>query len=217
GDLVVVTQDGLDEIELALRACGRKLKSHLNKKETQKKTRAKFEIVRELLPQIAEKSASIVGKETPDLSRTITKIMNVVWVEDHLEYVDGKHRVTIRVHNYTPKRQKFNLHSIIPEGAMFGGCSSIRPTDIRNGGKVTWELKSIPSAQSKEIIFDLMGLDQEDYDENWIYVSGINPAHVIGADPLPGDWDLEEVPAAEVEPEDEEPDYDEAGEVLSDE
>jgi DNA topoisomerase-6 subunit B len=47
----------------------------------------------------------------------------------------------------------------------------------------------------------------------------------MGADPLPGDWDLQgvnftEVEAPEppaVEDEDEEPDYDEAGEELNDE
>jgi hypothetical protein len=46
---------------------------------------------------------------------------------------------------------------------------------------------------------------------------------VIGAEPLPGDWDVEklivtETPAEEVEvpEEEEEADYDEEGEVLSD-
>ena len=59
-----------------------------------------------------------------------------------------------------------------------------------------------------------------------MYVSGINPVDVMGADPLPGDWDLLGVNFTEIETpsieggkeeEEEEPDYDEAGEELNDE
>ncbi len=41
---------------------------HLNKRETKSKTRVKFEIVQEILPLIAQKSAKIVGKPVPKLS-----------------------------------------------------------------------------------------------------------------------------------------------------
>ncbi len=54
-----------EEIELALKTCGRSLKTHLNKKETKVKTKAKFDIVQVILPLIAEKSAKIVGKPVP--------------------------------------------------------------------------------------------------------------------------------------------------------
>ena len=54
-------------------------------------------------------------------------------------------------------------------------------------------------------------------------MSGINPGLVIGAEPLPGDWELnyaefegEEAPAAEPE-EEGEIDYDETEEALDDE
>ncbi|MDD1765295.1 MAG: DNA topoisomerase VI subunit B, partial [Methanomassiliicoccales archaeon] len=57
-----------EEVELGLKACGRRLKTHLNKKETKGKTKAKFEIVQEILPLIAEKSAKIVGKDVPSLN-----------------------------------------------------------------------------------------------------------------------------------------------------
>jgi len=45
---------------------------------------------------------------------------------------------------------------------------------------------------------------------------------VIGADPLPGDWDIDDLSVTEEEPEEEveeedEVDYDESGEVLNDE
>src|SRR3989475_274093 len=66
-------------------------------------------------------------------------------------------------------------------------------------------------------------LDATEYDESDIYVSGINPGLVIGAEPLPGDWELnyaefegEEAPASEAE-EEGEIDYDETEEALDDE
>ena len=75
-----------------------------------------------------------------------------------------------------------------------------------------------------EVCFDLKDLDHETYSETELYVSGINPVDVMGADPLPGDWDLAgvhftevEAPAQEkTEEAEDEPDYDEAGEDLTD-
>ena len=39
---------------------------------------------------------------------------------------------------------------------------------------------------------DFVTVFEGDFDEAEIYVSGINPVQVIGAEPLPGDWDLDE-------------------------
>lgn len=210
------------EIELALRICGRSLKTHLNKKETKSKTRVKFEIVQEILPLIAQKSAKIVGKPVPRLSGSITKIMNVVWVDDAVTFDRGKHRIRVSIYNYTPQSQKFNLHMVLPPGSFDYQGLQFFPTEVREDGKVSWELPKISSTERLDINFSLKGLNKEDYEENEIYASGINPVLIIGAEPLPGDWDVkglqitesEEAPA--VEEEEEEVDYDEAKEALND-
>jgi DNA topoisomerase-6 subunit B len=84
-------------------------------------------------------------------------------------------------------------------------------------------LRRLSSTAKAEISFDLNGLDAEGYEENELYASGINPIFVIGADPLPGDWDVGalaitevEAPEAVEEAEEEEVDYDEQVEVLND-
>jgi DNA topoisomerase-6 subunit B len=69
---------------------------------------------------------------------------------------------------------------------------SLKPKRIRKSGKMRWEPKAIPSTERLDITFKLKGLDQDDFDETELYVSGINPVQVIGAEPLPGDWDLDE-------------------------
>ena len=210
------------EIELALKICGRSLKTHLNKRETKSKTRVKFEIVQEILPLIAQKSAKIVGKPVPKLSGSITKIMNVVWIDDAVTFEKGHHRVRVSIYNYTPQSQKFNLHMVLPPGSFDYKGQQFFPSEVRDDGKVSWELPKISSTERLDINFSLNGLNKDDYDENEIYASGINPVFIIGAEPLPGDWDLkglqitesEEAPV--VEEEDEEVDYDESKEALND-
>lgn len=210
------------EIELALKICGRSLKTHLNKRETKSKTRVKFEIVQEILPLIAQKSAKIVGKPVPKLSGSITKIMNVVWIDDAVAFEKGHHKVRVSIYNYTPQSQRFNLHMVLPPGSFDYKGQQFFPSEVREDGKVSWELPKIASTERLDLNFSLQGLNKEDYDENEIYASGINPVFIIGAEPLPGDWDVkglqitesEEAPV--VEEEDEEVDYDESKEALND-
>jgi DNA topoisomerase-6 subunit B len=214
-----------EEIALALKACGRSLKIHLNKKDRKTKTRSKFEIVQVIIPLMAEKTAKIVGKPVPDLRGTLTKIMNVVWIDDAVTFAKGRHKVKVLVYNYTPKQQRFRLHTVLPRGCLDVESCNIKPIEVKDEEKITWELPKIASTAVCEVCFDLKGLDHEAYSETELYVSGINPVDVMGADPLPGDWDLAGVNFTEVEapvqekPEDaeEEPDYDEAGEDLNDE
>jgi DNA topoisomerase-6 subunit B len=212
------------EIELALRECGRRLKVHLNKKETKARTRTKFEIVQEILPMIAKKSAKIVGRPVPKLSGSITKIMNVVWVDDNVVFEKKRHKVKIIIYNYTPHSTRFNLHAVVPSGYLDRESMDPKPIEVKEDGKITWELRPIKSTETMEVKFELAGLDQELYEENELYASGIDPTLIIGADPLPGDWDVQRLQVTEVaapeaavaEEEEDEVDYDESKEVLSD-
>ncbi len=210
------------EIELALKICGRSLNTHLNNRETKSKTRVKFEIVQEILPLIAQKSAKIVGKPIPKLSGSITKIMNVVWIDDAVTFEKGRHRVRVSIYNYTPTAQKFNLHMVLPPGAFDYKGLQFFPTEVRDDGKVTWDLPKIASTERFDLNFALSGLNKDDYDENEIYSSGINPIFIIGAEPMPGDWDVKGLQITESEEspvpedEDEEVDYDESTEALND-
>lgn len=217
-----------EEIELALKACARRLKTHLNKAEKKSKARVKFEIVQDIIPMIAEKSAKIVGKPVPKLAGTITKIMNVVWIDDEVTFDKKKHHVLVTVYNYTPKSQGFHLHMVVPFDKIDPKSLALEPLEVREGNKVTWDIKRIASTEVFQMKFTIVGLTQEEYDENEVYVSGIDPASVIGVDVLPGDWDLEhlkitgELPvedeaAAPEEGEEGVVDYDEGTEVIKDE
>ena len=213
-----------EEIELALKACARKLKTHLNKAAKRSKTKVKFEIVQDIIPMIAEKSAKIVGKPVPKLAGTITKIMNVVWIDEEVKFEKNRHHISVKIYNYTPKSQSLHLHMLVPYDKIDPKTMKEKPIEMRDGNKVTWEIKRLSSTEIFELTYDLHGVPQEQYDENEVYVSGIDPASVIGVEVLPGDWDLEHLkiteegePEATEEGEEGEVDYDEGKEAIKDE
>jgi DNA topoisomerase-6 subunit B len=180
------------EIGLALRLCARNLKSHLNKQERKNKTHAKFEIVQEILPDMAEKVASHLNKPVPDLSRTITKIMNVVWVEPEVKKESKKLRtITYTVYNYTTQPRSIRLHAQVPKEAvnlsLFSGDYFL---DMNDEGKANWEIKDLAPSTSTKVTFELVGEMADTFDADDIYFSGLNPVIVMGAEMLPGDWGI---------------------------
>ncbi len=190
------------EVKLALRECARKMQHHLNKKERRKKTKEKFELITKILPEIAKKSASMLEKPIPSLERVITKIMDVVWIEDAIEYEDVKRDVQqtilegfretgcitkskIIVANYKNRPQRFDLYALIPSEALVG-VTEPKPEKITDN-YIKWSLPAIEPARKLEVSFELAGLNKGDFDENDLYISGINPEYVIGADKWEGD------------------------------
>jgi len=180
------------EIGLALRLCARNLKSHLNKMERKKKTHAKFEIVQEILPDMAQKVAEHLNRPVPNLDMTITRIMNVVWVEPKVKKENKKLRtITYTVYNYTTLPRSLMLHAQLPKEAVNLSLFSHQYfVDMNEEGKVNWEIKDLEPSKSTTISFELIGDMADTFDADDIFFSGLNPAMVMGADGLPGDWGI---------------------------
>ncbi len=193
------------EIKLAFRECARKVQRHINKKVRRVKTREKFELITKILPEIAKKSSDMLAKPIPSLDKVITKIMDVVWIEDLIEYekanakpvqstlFDDSSEIqeggwitksTVLVVNYKNKPQRFKLYAIIPEDAVVGTVTP-KPTKITQN-YIKWNLDSISPADKRDVYFELAGLEKGDFDENDLYIEDINPAYVIGADKWEG-------------------------------
>ena len=149
----------------------------------------------------------MLNKPVPSLDAVITKIMDVVWIEDVVEYekVDRKPVQTklpdgstesqpkqgvitksrIMIVNYKRNPQKFNLYAIIPKDAIVG---LVEPKPSKQTDNyLKWNLDSIPPANKVDIKFELAGLEKGDFDENDLYIENINPTYVIGADKWEGD------------------------------
>ena len=195
-----------NEIKLAFRECARKVQHHIKKKVRRAKTREKFDLITRILPEIAKKSAHMLDKPVPALDPIITKIMDVVWIEDAIEYekvtrapiqstLSGETpekkeggtitKSRILVVNYKRKPQKFKLYALIPEDAVVGTIEP-KPAKITSN-YIKWNLETINPANKIDINFELAGLEKGDFDENDLYIENINPSYVIGANKWEGD------------------------------
>jgi DNA topoisomerase-6 subunit B len=171
------------EIQLALRDCGRRMNAHIHKQKKYARMREKMEIIRKILPKIAEKSAAIVGKPVPDIEPIIARIMNNVLIDSEITYIaaDKRHQVALTVKNYTTTGKGFELLSELPQGAKVG---PVEPKAKQEGNRLVWDLKRIPPGEARKITYELIGLDQEAYDETELLVKGIDEELVIGAEAM---------------------------------
>ncbi len=180
----------VEEIERGLRDCARNLRTHLNKEKKRKKVKKKFTVVNDILPMIAQKSADLLGKEPPELDTSMTKIMGVVYIEKEYDWNDGRCEVKIDIMNYTPKKRELNVffEKPYPETELL----SSEPTPDHQGDHLEWKLEDLRSSEKTtlKLQFD-GGLEEEDLDGTDVYIEGVGETKLIGAEPLPDDWDIE--------------------------
>lgn len=171
------------EIRLSLQQCARRLKTHLSKKVKKEKAKNKFLLISKILPEIARKCAEILNKPVPPIDNVITQIMNIVWIDDEVVKKDGAVESRIRVMNYKDKKQKFVLYAEIPD-RKFVQAIEPEPLEVRDR-IIKWEVEVEP-AEKKEYVFRMDG-KEVDFDENNLYVLGIDPVNVVGAEKWEGE------------------------------
>lgn len=171
------------EIRLSLQQCARKMKSHLSKKEKKEKVKNKFLLISKILPEIARKSAEMVGKPVPSIDRIISRIMNIVWIEDEIVEKDGMLESRIRITNYKDTSQNFILYAEIPDKEKVAEVSP-EPVEVKEK-VIKWKINIKPS-EKVEYCFKL-NKDSYDFEENNLYISGINPVNVVGAEKWEGE------------------------------
>ncbi len=179
------------ELTLALQASARHLRTHISRKSRRDFASDKFAIIQRILPKLAEKTSHLVGKPIPDLTPVITRIMDVVNVETQLVSGEDGVRMPVEVTNYTPRSRVLELFVEIPPEEFALAKFEPAPEGTEPAlGRAWWTLpKLVPSGRTKlEVTFPAK-TDVEASDFDW-YVAGIDESHVLGADPLPGDWDV---------------------------
>lgn len=173
----------IEEIKLALRGLGRHIRSHVNKKDRRNKAKEKFRLVRTLLPEISDKASQILGLERPDLNVVISKIANVVFVDEEIKKQEDSILVTVKVFNYTTEKRSLRLYADPPVGEISTGASEWEISEINPSSEVSYDF---------EITGNIASYPGTDY-----YFTGINEIYVQGADPLPGDWGMGDLPYEE--------------------
>lgn len=179
------------EITLALQASARHLRTHLSRMSRREFATEKFAIIQRILPRLAEKTSHLVGKPVPDLTPVVTRIMDVVNVETRLETAATGVALPVEVTNYTPRPRVLELFlELSPD--LFAQASFDPAPDGADLalGRAWWTLpKLAPNGRTALTVQLPKGADVEVNDLDW-YVAGVDEARLLGADPLPGDWDV---------------------------
>lgn len=171
----------IEEARKAMLEMGRGLRKHLEKKKKMAKTKEKFELINDILPAIAKKSADILGKPVPDLAGSITKIMSAVISETETAWNKETKQtdVSITLFNYTSRTRAYTILATWPEknGAVMEGNETGGRKEAT--GVWAWKLESLQPGERTVIKYSLSGLERGDWTETDVFFRGAQD--VIGA------------------------------------
>ena len=112
-DAVADMPEILTEIDLGLKEVARKLRRYLSRQSVLSERREKEEIIRKILPRIAQKLSDVLEKELPDIGPVVAKIMGNLLVFRKVERNNGQLCVKIQVENHSEQLRSFKLHEVL--------------------------------------------------------------------------------------------------------
>ena len=172
------------EIRIAVQEVGRGLQNHLKKSKQRKKAQEKFDLINIILPEISRKSSEMLGRDEPDLSPVITRIMNAVFLEDEVSWDnDAKQNVcSVTIYNYTARARAYTILAKWPEGEGVRMVENPRGGRKETNGLWAWRLDTLNPGESAEIRFTVEGLTKGDWNEAEIFFRG--NGDIIGANKI---------------------------------
>ncbi len=112
-DAVADMPEILTEIDLGLKEVARKLRRYLSRQSLLTERREKEEIIRKILPRIAQKLSDVLEKDLPDIGPVVAKIMGNLLVFRTVERNNGQLCVKILVENHSEQLRSFKLHEVL--------------------------------------------------------------------------------------------------------
>ena len=173
-----------EETRKAMLEMGRGLRKHLEKKKKMAKTREKFELINDILPAIAEKSAKILERPVPSLSGSITKIMSAVICEETTIWNKETKQTDVKIilFNYTARARSYSLLVNWPEKENAEFAKNERGGRKEATGIWAWKLETLDPGEKAVIDYSLSGLEKGDWTETEVFFRGTQD--VIGATKL---------------------------------
>lgn len=171
----------IEEVRKAMLEMGRGLRKHLEKKKKMAKTQEKFELINDILPAIAKKSAQILDKPIPNLAGSITKIMSAVICETETAWNKETKLtdVSIKIYNYTARSRAYTILATWPEKS----AAIMKDNDAGGRKEATgvwaWKLDTLQPGENITISYSLAGLEKGDWTETDIFYRGSQ--EMIGA------------------------------------
>lgn len=171
----------MEEARKAMLEMGRGLRKHLEKQKKMGKTKEKFELINDIIPAIAEKSASLLELPVPDLAASITKIMSAVIAETTTIWNKETKQTDVHIilYNYTSRARSYTMLVNWPErqgATMVGNELGGRKEAM---GVWAWKLETLQPGSQTIITYSLDGLEKGDWNETDVFYRGSQ--EVIGA------------------------------------
>ena len=171
----------MEEARKAMLEMGRGLRKHLEKQKKMGKTKEKFELINDIIPAIAKKSAALLELPVPDLAGSITKIMSAVIAETTTAWNKETKQTDIHInlYNYTSRARSYTLLVNWPErqgATMIGNELGGRKEAM---GVWAWKLETLQPGSQTIITYSLDGLEKGDWNETDVFYRGSQ--EVIGA------------------------------------
>ena len=171
----------MEEARKAMLEMGRGLRKHLEKQKKMGKTKEKFELINDIIPAIAEKSAALLELPVPDLAGSITRIMSAVIAETTTTWNKETKQtdVHITLYNYTARARSYTMLVNWPErqgATMVGNDLGGRKEAM---GVWAWKLETLQPGSQTVITYSLDGLEKGDWNETDVFYRGSQ--EVIGA------------------------------------
>lgn len=173
-----------EETRKAMLEMGRGLRKHLEKKKKMAKTREKFELINDILPAIAEKSASILERPVPDLAGSITRIMSAVICNESTTWNKETKQVdvSITLFNYTSRARSYSLLVNWPEKENAEMVGNERGGRKEAMGIWGWKIETLEPGEKAILEYSLSNLEKGDWNETEVFFRGSQD--VIGATKL---------------------------------
>ena len=173
-----------EEIRKAMLEVGRGLKNHLKKSKQRKKAQEKFDLINIILPEISRKTSDMLGREEPDLSPVITRIMNAVFLEDEVTWDNDtmQNICSVSIYNYPARARAYTILAKWPEAKGVRMVENPRGGRKETNGLWAWRLDTLNPGESAEIRFTVEGLTKGDWNETDIFFRG--NGDIIGANKI---------------------------------
>ena len=171
----------MEEARKAMLEMGRGLRKHLEKQKKMGKTKEKFELINDIIPAIAEKSAALLELPVPDLAGSITRIMSAVIAETTTTWNKETKQTDVHIafYNYTSRARSYTMLVNWPErqgATMVGNELGGRKEAM---GVWAWKLETLQPGSRTVITYSLDGLEKGDWNETDVFYRGSQ--EVIGA------------------------------------
>ena len=167
---------------MGLRNNAKTLARHLKKQSKRAKVSEKFDLVQKVLPAIAEKTSSVVGKPVPNLDKVVAAIMDVVWIEENIEFNKEGINIEIQITNYRLRSANFKLRAEVPGHSIKN--AEPRPGK-RSGNQVIWSV-GLPTTESTKYKISIPDGNRSTFEGLELWIEGMDSTNIIGAEAWTG-------------------------------